>query len=323
MAMASRIDNAIVWDNHVCLPMRTDAKFLPELERHRASGIDVVSVNIGFADMPWSQHLRIVSYMRRWFSRHADKFALVSKGVDIRRAKAEGRLAIVFDVEGMHPVLDDPDRVQTLYALGVRWMLVAYNRNNAAGGGCLDQDKGLTALGRRIIDRMDAAGMVLCLSHTGERTALEALEYGRHPGILSHSNPFSDTPHPRNISDALMRACAGKGGVIGLSGIGPFLGATTDLVIHLVRQVQYIADLVGAEHVGLGLDYVFDRSQLEQNVKANPARYPMGISGGISMLGPEAFPQIAALLADRGFNDAAISGIMGENWLRIANAVWR
>src|SRR5690606_12704364 len=119
------------------------------------------------------------------------------------------------DIEGMCPVLEDVSLVQTFYELGVRWMLIAYNRNNAAGGGCLDTDDGLTARGRAIIDEMERVGMVLCLSHAGPRTVADALEYSRNPVIFSHSNPYGDTPHPRNVSDDLIRACARKGGVIG------------------------------------------------------------------------------------------------------------
>ena len=94
--------------------------------------------------------------------------------------------------------------------------------------------------------------MVLCLSHAGARTAAEALEYARNPVIFSHSNPHADHPHPRNISVGLMRACAGKGGVIGLSGIGSLLGTNGHVVERLLRQLRHLIDLVGPEHVGLG-----------------------------------------------------------------------
>ena len=93
----------------------------------------------------------------------------------------------------MCPVVEQLSFVQTFYELGVRWMLIAYKRSNTAGGGCLDDDSGLTAIGRAIIDEMERVGMVLCLSHTGSKTALKALEYARHPVIFSHSNPMGRT----------------------------------------------------------------------------------------------------------------------------------
>jgi membrane dipeptidase len=183
----------------------------------------------------------------------------------------------------------------------------------------------LTAIGRAIIDEMDRVGMVLCLSHTGSRTAAEALEYGRNPVIFSHSNPFGDTPHPRNVSDDLMRACARKGGVIGLSGIGPFLGTEVNLVERLLRQLRYVIDLIGAQHVGLGLDYVFDRTELDEYLHLNPMLMPPGIDSakGMQMVEPEAMDAIAENLAKSNFTDVQVRGILGENWLRIATRVWR
>lgn len=314
--------SAVMWDNHACMPLRADARFLPQLERYREAGVSVVSLNVGFADMSWAEHVCILSFMRQWIALRPHTYRLLSTIEDVRRCKAEGKLGIVFDIEGMCPVQSDLSLVQTFYELGVRWMLIAYNRNNAAGGGCLDADCGLTAVGRAIIDEMERVGMVLCLSHAGALTAAEALEYSRNPVIFSHSNPYGDTPHARNISDKLMRACARKGGVIGLSGIGPFLGANVNLVEHLLRQVRYVIDRVGAEHVGLGLDYVFDRTEVEEYVRLNPTLFPPGMDTA-GMVEPEAMGAIAEGLARDNLTDAQIQGILGENWLRIATRVWR
>jgi membrane dipeptidase len=298
---------------------------LPQLERYQKAGVTVVSVNVGMADIPLVEHLRVISYMRHWISSRPEMYRLVSTVADVRRCKRENKLGIIFDVEGMTPVQEQLSFVQTFYELGVRWMLIAYNKNNSAGGGCLDSDTGLTNLGRTIIDEMERVGMVLCLSHTGSRTAMEALEYARKPAIFSHSNPSGDTPHSRNISDRLIRACAEKGGVIGLNGIGPFLGAGKDLVASLVRQLRYIIDLVGAQHVGLGLDYVFDRDELRGFVRANPGLFPTGLSstGELALIEPEAIEEIAESLAKANLPDADIRGILGENWLRLAEVVWR
>jgi membrane dipeptidase len=315
--------SAIVWDNHGCMPLRADAAFLPQLERYRSAGFTVASINVGYAHRSWAEHLKVLSFMRQWLARHCESYQLVSKVEDVRRCKSEGRLGIVFDVEGMYPVQADLSFVQTFYELGVRWMLIAYNRNNAAGGGCMDEDTGLTEVGRAIIDEMERVGMALCLSHSGARTAMEALEYCRNPPIFSHSNPLGDHPHVRNISDPLLRACAAKGGVVGLSGIGPFLGVNANLLERLLRQLKYVIDLIGPDHVGLGLDYVFDRAALEENVRRNPTLYPAGVQGGLAMIEPESVGDIAEGLAQDNLSDTEIRGILGENWLRIARQVWR
>ena len=319
--------SSIVWDNHACMPLRANDDFLPQLERFRKSGVDVVSLNVGFADMSQLEHIRILSFMRRWIARRPESYRLVSKVEDIHRCKAERKLGIVFDVEGMCPVQDEVSFVQTLYELGVRWMLIAYNRGNKAGGGCLDEDTGLADLGRGIIDEMERVGMVLCLSHAGPRTASEALEYSRNPPIFSHSNPSALVPHPRNVSDDLMRACARKGGVIGINGIGRFLAANHEnLVERMLAHLRYAIDLVGPEHVGLSLDYVFDRQELAEYVRNNPKLFSGVVDAGaeaVPMVPPEAIPQIAEGLAKDGLRDREISGVLGENWLRVARAVWR
>jgi membrane dipeptidase len=304
------------------MPMKADTSFLPQLERYRDAGVNVVSLNVGYANMSLAEHMQMLSFMRQWIAQRPDAYLLLSTVADVRRCKSEGKLGVVFDVEGMTPVQSDLSFVQTFYELGVRWMLVAYNRNNAAGGGCLDADSGLTAIGRAIIDEMERVGMVLCLSHTGARTAADALEYARNPIIFSHSNPYGDTPNQRNISDDLMRRCARKGGVIGLCGFGLFLGTNVNLVQRLLRQLRYVIDLVGAEHVGLGLDYVFDRAELEDYVRANPTLFPPGMLS-VPIIEPEATGAIAEGLAKDNLSEAQIRGILGENWLRVATRVWR
>jgi membrane dipeptidase len=319
------LHQAVVWDNHGCMPLRANADFLPQLERYRSAGVNIVTLNIGFADISWSDHIKVLSFMRRWITLRPEMYRLVQSVGDVRKCKRDGKLGIIFDIEGMSPVQRDLSLVQTFYELGVRWMLVAFNRDNLAGSGCLDVDGGLTSVGRAIIDEMERVGMVLCTSHTGARTALEAIEYSRNPTIFSHSNPYGDTPHARNISDDLIRRCARKGGVIGLSGFGPYLGANEHLVDHLLRQLRYVIGLVGAQHVGLGLDFVFDRSEIDEYVSANPSLFPQGLlAGGLGMVAPESMGEIAEGLARSDhLSDEQICGVLGDNWLRIASCVWR
>jgi membrane dipeptidase len=319
------LEAAVVWDNHGCMPMRADASFLPQLERYRHSGVDIVSLNVGFADVSLLEHLRILSFMRQWLTARPEHYRLISSVADIQRCKAEGKLGVTFDVEGMCPVQDDPSFVQTFYELGVRWMLIAYNRNNKAGGGCLDVDGGLTAVGRAVIDEMQRVGMVLCLSHAGARTVAEALEYARGPVIFSHSNPAGVWAHPRNVSDELLRACARKGGVVGINGIGMFVGPGSRLAERLCDHLLYVIDLIGPEHVGVSLDYVFDASDMDDLFAKHPQLIPQGMdaSGAAAMVAPEAVPEIAERLARTNLSDAQIRGVLGGNWLRVATQVWR
>jgi membrane dipeptidase len=323
--------SGIVWDNHACMPLRPgDVSFLPQLERVRQAGIDVVSLNVSFDVVDPNDAFPMLGTFRDWIRKHPQDYLLADTVADIEAAKAQGRLAVVFDIEGGNAVAAGPGMVEMFYRLGVRWMLLAYNRNNQFGGGCMDDDPGLTDYGRRIIDDMEQVGMVLCCSHVGHRTAREAMEYARHPVIFSHSNPAAVHPHERNISDDLMKACAGTGGVVNINGVGMFLGAGPEgrgdnSTATLLRHVDYAARLIGPRHVGLGLDYVFDVAEVEEYLQKHPDRFPASLRqpGTYVQVEPERFPLIAEGLLRMGYSDTDVQGIMGYNNLRVARQVWR
>lgn len=215
--------------------------------------------------------------------------------------------------------------VELYYDLDVRWMLIAYNKNNALGGGCQDDDQGLTEFGRRVVREMERVGMVVCCSHTGYRTTMELMELATNPVIFSHSNPFGVKEHPRNISDEVIRACAETGGVIGINGIGDFLDEDDDRTETIVKHIGYVVQLVGPQHVGIGIDYVFDKQELDDYIKANPETFPpeLGYYLGRKMVRPEQIPEIAESLIRMGYSDEDLQLIVRQNHLRIAKQIWK
>ena len=323
---AGRLASMLVWDNHACMPLTPhDTSFLPQLQRHRDAGADVVMVNVGFGDDGVEAHLRVLAAMRAWLAANARDYRLIQSVDDIEIARAQGQLAVGFDIEGANAVGDQLSLLELYRDLGVRWMLLAYNRNNRAGGGCQDEDTGLTVFGRRMLHEMARVGIVACCSHTGYRTAREAIDESPTPVIFSHSNARALVDHPRNIPDDLIRACAARGGVVGVNGIGIFLGDNDASVANVARHVLHMLDLVGPSHVGLGLDYIFDSSELAAEIAANPDKFPphLGYSAGIAMTPPEELPELAEELSRRGVDDASLALVFGGNWLRVAQAVWR
>ncbi len=324
---AALMQDSLVWDNHACMPLRPDdLSFLPQLERHRAMGANVVMLNVGFGDQGVEEHIRMLASMRDWLASNSERYRLIESVSDIETARAAGQLAVGFDIEGANAIADQVSLVRLYRDLGVRWMLIAYNRNNRAGGGCQDEDSGLTDFGRRMIDAMDEVGMVLCCTHTGYRTALEAMAYAKGPTIFSHSNARALKDHPRNIGDDLIRACAAKGGVIGINGIDLFLNDSHDFSGRAVAQhVDHVAQLVGAQHVGLGLDFVFDQQELDDYLAKMKATFPAGLGyhAGINMVPPETIPEVVEDLLQRGYRDEDITAILGGNWMRVARQVWK
>lgn len=242
------LQESLVWDNHGCMPLRwKDTSFLPQLQRYKAAGVNVVMINVGFGDMTVDEHIRMIASMRHWLKERPADYVLIETVDDIQLARATGRLAVGFDIEGANAISDQISLIQLYYDLGVRWMLLAYNSNNLAAGGCQDDDSGLTAFGREVVAEMEKVGMQVCCSHTGHRTAREVLEIATKPVIFSHSNPSALHSHPRNIPDDLIRACATTGGVIGINGIGPFLGNNDNSSETFARHVDYVVQLVGPE----------------------------------------------------------------------------
>jgi membrane dipeptidase len=326
-AAAALLKDSLVWDNHGCMPLRPfDEEFLPQLDRYRKSGVDVAVLNIGFGEQGIEEHVRVLAHFRRWISLHADDYVLIETVDDIERARAAGKLAIAFDMEGANGVADQASLVSLYYDLGVRWMLMAYNRVNRVGSGCHDdEDTGLTVFGREVLDEMARVGMVACCTHTGYRTTMDVMEYSSRPVIFSHSNPRALYDHPRNIKDDVIRACAATGGVVGLNGIGIFLGKNDNSTETFVRHIDYVVQLVGAEHVGLGLDYVFDAGELDEYLAKMAHTFPkgMGYDAGMKMVEPERIPAVVESLLKLGYPEDAIRGILGANHLRVARQVWR
>jgi membrane dipeptidase len=320
------IDAVPVWDHHACMPLRPqDPSFLPQLARHKAAGFDAITVNIGFGEQDPEEHLRMIAAMRHWLLARPDDYLLLLEADDIERARATGRLAVGFDIEGANAVGDQLSLIQLYYDLGVRWMLMAYNTANRVGGGCQDEDGGLTPFGRAVVAEMERVGMQVCVSHTGHRTVRDIFDVATQPVIFSHSNCAALHPHPRNISDDLIRACAATGGLVGINGVGIFLGLNDISSQTYARHVDHVVQLVGPAHVSIALDYVFDTRELEEHVEKMKATFPPGLGYelGARFVPPEQLEEIVATLQGWGYSDADLTALLGGNLLRLAQQVWK
>lgn len=319
-------DASLVWDNHACFPLVADEQCLSGLERYLEAGVTCVHINIGDSDVSLERQIRVVAAYRAYIAAHPQRYTFADSVESILTAKSTGRLAVCFDVEGMHAMENQLSLLGLYHTIGVRWMLIAYNRRNLMGGGCHDaEDIGLTALGRRAVAEMDRLGIVKDCSHTGYRTCRDVLEASTLPVNFSHSNPRGLVDHPRNIPDDLIRGCARTGGVVGINGIGLFLGSNDIRTENLVGHINYVADLVGTEHVGLGLDHVIAGGGDALDVSGAPDFWPAGFGyePGVRMVEPERIPRIAEELLRTGHCGADVKKILGGNFLRVAGQVWR
>ncbi len=325
---------SLVWDDHGGFELRPDYALDPLLSPWREAGVGYLSINVGFDVQPWTRAVQNIAALRRRLPLEAPYCRIVSSVAEIDQARADGKLAVTFDIEGMNALDGRIDMVQLYYELGVRHMLFAYNRNNLAGAGCHDEDVGLTGFGRQVIAEMNRVGMVVDCSHSGFKTTMEAMERSADPVIFSHSNPRALVDHERNIADDQIKACAETGGVIGINGINLFLGEEVASPAGVARHAAYVAELTGAQHVGLSLDYgpgmeadtaPEDDAEMGALFAQHPEYWPAsaGYDERLGCLDVRRLPEVASELQAVGFDPAEIAGILGGNFRRVAERVWK
>jgi membrane dipeptidase len=270
------------------------------LARHEAAGANVVSLTVATDAQNVAHTIRSLARERRYILGNPERFRLCDTAADILAAKADGRLAVTFNFQGTEAFDRNIELVEVYYRLGVRHALIAYNQKNSAGDGCHERtDGGLSRYGITLIQEMNRVGMIVDCSHTGYRTSMDAFEHSTQPVIFSHSNPRALWDHPRNVTDDQIDACAASGGVIGINGIGVFM-AENDA-------------------------WVFDLQSLLVGVQKAGETYPGGGYSNFQMqIGqPEQLPELTEAMLKHGYREDDIRGILGLNWLRVAERVWR
>ncbi len=326
---ASRLmADALVWDNTFPFGPSCGSQVAHEatLDRMRRIGYDCVSLTTASdnEDMPLA--MKKIAADTRFFLGNADRFVRVAGVDDILRAKAEGKLAVVYSFQGTLPFERDIGYVEMYYKLGVRQALMAYNQKNNVGDGCHERtDAGLSRFGVEVVREMNRVGMIVDCTHTGYRTTMDVFEVAQGPVVFSHSNARKLADNERNISDEQALACAKTGGVIGLNGVGIFLGGNESSAQRMFQHLDHFVQLVGAEHVGFGIDTVSDKAPLMEIVRRNASKYPAesGYNVEPEFGGPELIPQVTDIMLRQGYSDAQVRAVLGENWMRVARQVWK
>jgi membrane dipeptidase len=313
----------LLWDQHICLPLRTDANVDP-LVRYQRDGGAVVSVNAGYAERSFSETKALLEHYRAAIVAH-EQLDVVAAFDDVDAIVTTDRIAVVFDLEGCEALDDCLDNMSVLAGLGVRTILLTYNRRNRAGSGCLDTiDDGLTAWGRSVVGEMNRCGIAPDGSHCGARTGLDMCKISAAPVIYSHSCMRAVWDHPRNITDDQAKSCADTGGVIGITGLGILLGANTAHLDAMTRHLEYAVDLVGIDHVGISSDFSFNAAEVNAELIRNPGLFDESFTrwGPVQWIAPETLLTLDEHLRRRSWNSADIDAVMGRNFHRVAQRVW-
>ena len=197
----------------------------------------------------------VVAWNRR-FERYSDLIIPGRSADDVRRAHAEGKTAIVFGFQNCSPIEDDIGLVEVCHQLGARFMQLSYNNQSLLATGCYEaDDPGITRMGRQVIHEMNRVGLVIDMSHSAERSTLEAIEISERPIAITHANPASWHPALRNKSDTVLKALAESGGMLGLSLYPHHLNEGSRCTLEdFCAMIARTAEVMGMEQIGFGSD---------------------------------------------------------------------
>ena len=314
-----------------------DAAWAGSLETGVTAFRDTVFPVGNVAD-PWADYQTGIAEKRAILGANPDRFLLVRTAADILKAKRERKIGVILGTQDTVMIGPELDRLAQLRKDGVMTVQLTYNNANLAGDGSLEpRNAGLTKLGRRTIERIEAEKLLLDLSHGGARTMAEAVEFAKRPMVISHTAARDRYDHPRNTHDSTIKAVADKGGVIGVYFM-PFLTADSkpkgaDLIAH----IEHVANVAGEDHIGIGSDNgLMPIVVNEQTIKQNREWAAERIKAGIAAPGEglDVFPMTADYnsldrywrlgndLAKRGWSESRLIKLFGGNFLRVYRDVW-
>lgn len=288
----------------------------------RAGGVDAVHVTIAYHE-GFVETVRNITDWNRLFAQHSDLIVPVGTAEEIRAAQASGRTGVLFGLQTPQPVGDDIGLVEILHQLGVRFMQLTYNNQSLLAAGCYEaEDAGLTRMGHEVVAEMNRVGLVVDMSHSGQRSTLDAIAASTRPIAITHANPSAWHDVPRNKSDTVLRSLGENGGMLGFSLYPHHLAGGSDCTLEaFCAMVARTAELMGPEHLGIGSDLC--QGQPDSVVQwMRDGRWTK--TRGAATFPPQPswfrdnrdFPGLGDGLRAVGFSEDEVNGILGENWLR-------
>lgn len=321
-----------------CMQIWPDADFA-SAHRHGVTAYGVTAFE------PHDSFDQAVERMMFWHlvARQHPNLYVVHRAADIRTGKRDGRAGLLQCAQGGDWIGWKLHRIEALYRLGLRVMIPAYNRTNHLCDGILDRtDGGLSRFGDKVVEECNRLGLVLDCTHVGKRASLDIIARSGQPVIFSHSNPSAIVPNPRNIDDEQILACIRRGGVVGLVSWGPLVrrpGSTHwPTLDEFIEIVDHVVALAGeADHIGIGTDMSLGSYPYHEADPWGGPAYPSPSDEYGQVITPDIrsprrsldgfsdyaeIVTVAERLSARGYSDAQVHGILGENYLRLFERVW-
>ncbi len=296
-----------------------------------------MSLTVGGANKGGEETTRLLSWVAEQIMTRPE-LMLIRNTEDFRTAKREGKLGIFFHFQGPTPLGWDLDRVWYYKGLGLGVLQMAYNTRNPYANGITERvDGGLSILGKKLVKACNEARLIVDVSHTGAKSAMDTIEASSETVIMSHANARGALDSPRNVSDDLIKAVAATGGFVGAVAYPSFVSKKKKPTMDdMVAMIDYLVELVGPDHVTMGLDYdattygVMDEAKVEAIYKQlvasgawDPSAYPAPpyyYPEGMEL--PNTLYNLTGALLARGYTKEDIAKIWGGNWMRVTEKVW-
>ena len=330
---------SLVFDANLVPPVQDKFPFPKKLlEMMRSSGITAMKSTLGGIDGTFEATTEDIAFMQSLVDAYPDLYFQVRRHDDFARAKRENRVGILLSFEAATMLDGKLDRIETFRGLGVRVMQLTYNKASPFGMGVLGNPKaGLTPLGRKAVAKMNEQGVAIDVSHSNETTAFGVMQVSNRPVLITHAGCAAVYAHPRNKSDALLRAVAAKGGVVGIYDL-PYLTPSPkqptldDYMTHMVHALT----VCGEDHVGIGSDS--DVSPWDTSPKAmadfnkeQEHRRKSGLAAPgedrppyvIGLNTPRRCEVIADALLKRGYNARVVEKVLGLNFTDALGRIWK
>lgn len=301
----------------------------PIFQQMRDGGLDVVHATIAYHE----NFREMVFNIEKWnilFDDHSDLIMRAGTFADFGKAKKSGRTAIVFGTQTPAPIEDDVGLVAILHTLGVRFMQLTYNNQSLLATGCYEKiDSGITRMGRQVISEMNRVGIAIDMSHSSDRSTLEAIELSTRPIAITHANPSFWMPARRNKSIEILKSLAAHGGMFGFSLYPHHLkNGSCCTLDEFCTMIARTAELIGEEYLGIGSDLC--QNQPDTVVKwMRNGRWTKDIDYGEGSKDNAGFPNQPTWFKDNrdfanleiglnkvGFSKRGVDRILGENWMR-------
>jgi membrane dipeptidase len=294
------------------------------------SGVNAINLGVGATSLDDAEKL-----FAKWNSFLLDYpqwLARINSADDFEKIKSQGRYGIIFGLQSSAQ-FENLDAVNACYGYGQRISQVSYNfRSLVADGAFEPHDAGVSEYGQKVIERMNQVGMGVDLGHASDRTKLDACEMSKAPVILSHGNCRALNPDaPRTSTDEAIQKMAKKGGVMGITCIAVMVKGTEPVTVEdVVNHFDHVRDLVGIEHVGLGSDAGIESNDLgdpkilkDMLTMADPRYHVHGTHEIVAGLeGQKRVYDLTAAFVRRGYTDAHLRLILGQNWHRVLAEIW-